>query len=84
MSEGFLADLGPALRLLREERALTQVELAAAAGLSKSQVSAFELARRRPSLRSLERLLGALDVDLLALHEAVERSRRRRRQRPGR
>lgn len=78
MSGTLLAELGPALRLLREERGLTQVELARAAALSTSQVSAYERARRRPSLASLERLLCALDADLAKLQRALHRSRQRR------
>ena len=61
--------LGPALRLERRKRGLTLAELAAASGLSKGFVSQIENDKTSPSLDTLERLAGALDlrvVDLLA------------------
>ena len=73
---GLLPHLGPALRLLRDERGLTQRTLARAADLSKSQVSAYERSRRRPSLASLDRLLTALSSDLADLQHAIDRTRR--------
>jgi transcriptional regulator with XRE-family HTH domain/mannose-6-phosphate isomerase-like protein (cupin superfamily) len=60
--------LGPVLRLERRKRGLTLAELAAASGLSKGFVSQIENDKTSPSLDTLERLAGALDlrvVDLL-------------------
>jgi transcriptional regulator with XRE-family HTH domain len=56
--------LGPALRDLRIERGLTQVELAVRAGVSKSMLSLYESGKQRPHLDTLERLLDALGIRL--------------------
>ena len=56
--------LGPVIRDLRIERGLTQVELAARAGVSKSMLSLYEGGKRRPQLETLERLVEALEVRL--------------------
>jgi transcriptional regulator with XRE-family HTH domain len=62
--------LGPALRLIREERRLTQAELARAAAIGKSQLSKYESGKEKPKLDSLEKLLSVLSVrpvDLFAV-----------------
>jgi transcriptional regulator with XRE-family HTH domain len=63
-------NLGPALRLIREERRLTQAELARAAAIGKSQLSKYESGKEKPKLESLEKLLSVLSVrpvDLFAI-----------------
>src|SRR4051794_30186831 len=55
-------NLGPALRLMREERGLSQSALARAAGIGKSQLSKYESGRERPKLDSLEKLLTVLSI----------------------
>ncbi len=55
-------NLGPALRLIREERGLSQSALAKAAGIGKSQLSKYESGRERPKLDSLEKLLTVLSI----------------------
>jgi transcriptional regulator with XRE-family HTH domain len=54
-------NLGPALRLLRELRRLSQAEVARRAGIGKSQISKYEGNRDLPKLDSLERVLQVLD-----------------------
>lgn len=66
MSSRF-ARLGEALRWLRLRRALAQREVAAAAGVSVPVVSRIESGRHPPTLELLDRLLAALDCDLLDL-----------------
>jgi transcriptional regulator with XRE-family HTH domain len=68
-----LETLGPALRLLRHMRKLRQQTLAERAKVTLSMVSAFENSNRYPSLRSLARILDALDAGLYDLGRAVER-----------
>lgn len=68
-----LRRIGPALRLLRQQRGLRQVEAARRAGVTKAMLSAFERCRRLPSLRTLDKILAALDARLLDLGAAVER-----------
>jgi transcriptional regulator with XRE-family HTH domain len=70
-AERGLAGLGGALRRLRVHRDLKQFETAAAAGITKAMLSAYETGKRRPSLKTLGRLLEALDADLGDLHRAL-------------
>ena len=65
--------LGPALRDLRIERGLTQVQLAERAGVSKSMLSLYEQEKQRPHLDTLGKLLNALGVSLGQLAARLER-----------
>ena len=61
--------LGQKIKKLRKERGLTQVELAVIVNISPVYLGFIENGRRRPSLRTLERLARALKVsakDLLS------------------
>ena len=62
------------LRDARRMAALTQADLADRAGTVQSAVAAYENGARRPSLATLERLLGACDQDL----DLIVRPRMRR------
>lgn len=53
---------GQKIKKLREERKLSQVELAVIANISPVYVGFIENGRRRPSLKTLERLARALKV----------------------
>ncbi len=55
---------GAALRRAREGAGLSQQELARRAGTSQATLSAYETAAKEPSLRTLERLLGAAGARL--------------------
>ena len=63
VAHGMFADLGSALRLLREAAGLTQAELAQKAGMGKSQLSKYENGKELPKLETLERLLEVLDTE---------------------
>jgi uncharacterized protein len=52
------------LRRARRRAGLTQVELAAKAGVTQSVISAYESGRRQPSLPTLEALVEAAGFDL--------------------
>jgi len=73
------------LRRLRQERGLSQEELAFESGLNRQFVSLLELGERSPSLGSLYKLargLGLSGSELLAqleIHERGESKSRRRR-----
>lgn len=54
----------PALKVWREFRGLTQVELARMVGLSKMTISAIETGKRDTGSRNWRRLAEALSVDL--------------------
>lgn len=59
------------LRRIRKERKLTQSELASRCGLTSAYVSALERGRQAISLRSLDRLAGALGVSPADLLQVV-------------
>ena len=60
---GFSERLGA----LRRQRGLTQAELAAQLGLSKSAVSMYERGRREPELELLERMADLFEVSVSSL-----------------
>ena len=62
--------LGTVLRQLREDRKLTQEQLAKRAKITRSHLSLLEAGHRKnPSLDVLKRLARALDCDVTALLE---------------
>lgn len=63
--------LAGALRLLRDRRGITQRKLAEAAACTLKQISAYETARQRPRIETLERILGILDADATDLARAM-------------
>lgn len=71
-----LVHLGRALKALREDRGLKQIELAAAAGATESQVSDIERARNNPGWVLVARLLQGLEADLEDLADAYARAKR--------
>jgi transcriptional regulator with XRE-family HTH domain len=62
--EATLARVGPRLRQLRAQRAITLAELAARTGISKSTLSRLESGQRRPSLELLLPLTKTYGVPL--------------------
>jgi transcriptional regulator with XRE-family HTH domain len=67
-----LDGLGQALRWLRDRLGKKQYQVAEAAGITKGMLSAYETGRQRPSLETLDKLLGTLGCNLHDLHNAVE------------
>jgi transcriptional regulator with XRE-family HTH domain len=59
-----LAEVGPRLRRLRNQRGVTLVELSSATGISKSTLSRLESGQRRPSLELLLPISVAHQVPL--------------------
>ena len=57
-------ELGRAVRELREQRGWSQARLAQGAAMTQSAVARFEGGGTIPTLAVLERLAGALDVEL--------------------
>jgi transcriptional regulator with XRE-family HTH domain len=64
--------LGKALRWLREKAGLRQYETATRAGITKAMLSAYETGKQSPSLESLEKVLDALNADLVSLARALD------------
>jgi len=67
-----LNGLGQALRWLRERQEKKQYQVADSAGITKGMLSAYETGRQRPSLETLEKILGTLGCDLNDLHNAIQ------------
>lgn len=61
--------LGDRLRAIREERRLTQEDLALRAGLNRAYVGFIERAERGASLTTLGRLAEVLGVELIELFD---------------
>lgn len=55
---------GKIIRFLREEKGLTQEELARMAGVERDQLSRYETGRRKPSVERAIRLAKALQVSV--------------------
>jgi transcriptional regulator with XRE-family HTH domain len=76
----FAASVGEAIRRARQERGLTQVELADAAELSPNYVARLERGELAPSLFVARQLCDTLAIDLESLFTtpAIERQTARR------
>ena len=58
-----IALLGRNIRRHRNAQGISQEELAFRAEMKRSYVSGIELGTRNPTVKALERLAGALDLD---------------------
>jgi transcriptional regulator with XRE-family HTH domain len=63
---------------LRRKCGVRQVEIARRAAVTKAMLSAYENGKRRPSLKTLDQILAALEADLGDLHHALVTERRER------
>lgn len=71
------ATAGALLRQARKRAGLSQVDLAARAGVTQSVISAYESGQRQPSIPALDRLVGAAGFELtLGLRRPPGRLRR--------
>jgi transcriptional regulator with XRE-family HTH domain len=64
--------LAAALRRLREEKGQTRETLAYHAGITTASLARIELAQSTPGWDTIRRLMGALDLTVSRLAEAVE------------
>jgi len=64
--------LGAAVRAVREDKGISQVQLAAATGLVQSWISETERGRRNPSWSNVVRLAEGLGVSLSELASRAE------------
>lgn len=67
--------LAALLKQLREERDVTQEQLAFDAGITASALSRIERGLNSPGWMTLKRIVEALDVSLIELARALERTR---------
>lgn len=68
-----LEDLGSALRDARIERRLSQEELSLRTGVHRNYVGGIERGERNPSVATVAKLAGALEVSLSELFARAER-----------
>ena len=66
------SNIGNALRWLRKRRGMKQAEVAQAAGITSPMLSAYETGKHRPSLATIDKILGALDCDVRHLATALK------------
>lgn len=59
------------LHSVRQRRRMSQEELAARAGVNRTQISLMEGGKRLPRLDTLIKLAGALEVDVTRLTEGI-------------
>jgi transcriptional regulator with XRE-family HTH domain len=71
-SPAFQAALGLAVKARREERGLTQEQMANDSGLHQRWLSNVETGKRNPSYGSLRRLAAGLDLSVSALIAQAE------------
>jgi transcriptional regulator with XRE-family HTH domain len=71
-----LAALGQALRLHRERKGLSQEQFAFEVELDRTYVSGIERGLRNPTVATLLRITGPLDISPSALLAAAERRER--------
>lgn len=62
-------DVGGRLKALRQERGLSQRQLADRAGVPHGQISMIETGRSSPSVASLRRILGGLGITMSTFFE---------------
>lgn len=72
MWSGFAQQFGQRLRTYREERGLSQEELADAAHLHRTHISLIERGQRSVRLETIERLALALRIQPAALMPSIE------------
>jgi len=66
------AALGRAVRVIRAERGISQIQLAEATGFMQSYISQVERGRRNPSWNNVARLADGLGVRLSELAARAE------------
>lgn len=71
MTTSHQQDVGKALTRLREQRALSQAQLAEAAGVAQSMLSSIERGRRAPRPATRVKLAAALGMSLVDLDAAI-------------
>jgi transcriptional regulator with XRE-family HTH domain len=69
--------LGKAIAWLREQRRMSQADLAAAVGISQPTLSRFERGDGQPNALTMRRLADALGISVDDLHARVEEALKR-------
>lgn len=64
--------LGMRIKYLRTQRKLSQEDLALEAGVNKNYLSDLERGTRNPTLKIMEKIAVALEIDLSTLVKGIE------------
>ncbi len=59
-----LSEIGAAIKEVRLEKKLSQRKLASLAGISNTYLSDIEVGRTNPSLKTLKKIAGALEIEI--------------------
>lgn len=73
MSEEILKRFGYAVRKIRQDRHISQEQLADMCGLHRTYISDVELGKRNVSLENIEKVALAFDLSIAELFIEVER-----------
>lgn len=71
MSSDILLAFGKAIRKIRQEKSISQEELADMCGLHRTYISDVELGKRNISLENIYRITSALEVTLAQLFQLI-------------
>ena len=72
-----MRDIGKNIKSLREEKKLSQVQLAEKLFVTRQTVSNYEIGRSRPDVEMLTRIADVLDVDISVIIYGVQPSSER-------
>lgn len=73
MSEEILNRFGYAVRRIRQDRRISQEQLADMCGLHRTYISDVELGKRNVSLENIEKMALAFDMTMAELFTEVEK-----------
>lgn len=59
-----MSEIGAAIKEVRLEKKLSQRKLASLAGISNTYLSDIEVGRTNPSLKTLKKIAGALEIEI--------------------
>lgn len=71
MSMNILVAFGKAIRRIRQDKNISQEELADMCGLHRTYISDVELGKRNISLENIDRIADALEITLAQLFQII-------------
>lgn len=63
-------NLGVTVKMLRETKGMSRMELSEAAGISESHLKKIEAGVRRPGIQTYQRMIAVLEADIVIRNEA--------------